>query len=269
MKNIQFKQEIEGFEYILGFGQSSVNDWEMLRSSLRLLESFASRHKKEMVCVFDEFGDIEKLDGDEIVKMFRSEIQTQKQTIFLFSGSYESVMSNLFVSSSSPFYRFAHVMHLDNIEPTDFIAYLLPIFSHENFAVPTKLAKQIVRFTGGHPYYTPLMAQQALFYAEIFKYEDYSFRQLIEFSIEAESNYLEKVWGDISRRQQEKTVVLALVRDNTSLYGSIDNKKVNVSRTLKRLSTTGFLRKRENIYHLTDPLLRYWISDRVLKLPPA
>lgn len=266
MRNVRFKQEVEGFEYILGFGQSSVNEWEMLRSSLRLLEKYAARYQKELICVFDEFGDLEKLDGSEIIKLFRSELQTQQKTTFLFSGSYESVMSNIFVSPSSPFYRFTRILHLDNVDPGDFIAYLIPLFRNEKLYHPTELVEQIAGFTKGHPYYTPLMAQQAIFNADIFHNEDYSFSQLIEFSVDAETNYLEKVWDEISAHQQEKTVLLALVQDDTSPYVSIDTKKINVSRTLKRLTTRGLLRKQAGGYHLTDPLLRHWIRDKILKL---
>ncbi|MCF6280433.1 MAG: hypothetical protein L3J14_08810 [Flavobacteriaceae bacterium] len=49
------------------------------------------------------------------MKLFRSIIQLQQNTVFLFSGSYEAVMNELFVSKDSPFYRMTRIIELGNI----------------------------------------------------------------------------------------------------------------------------------------------------------
>lgn len=218
-----------------------------------------------MVSVFDEFGDIEKLDGDRIVKLFRSELQQQNKTVFLFSGSYESIMAKMFMSPSAPFYRFARIIHIDNIPVNDFIEYLTPIFKKESFIQAKRLVKEIALFTGGHPYYTPFMVQQALFHKELFMKEKYYFSELINTSIAAESSYLEKVWDDISMKKQEKAIILEIVKGEKSLYKSMDSRKINIARTLKRLTHSGFLCKINKFYILTDPLLNYWIKENILK----
>ncbi len=171
------------------------------------------------------------------------------------------------MTPSAPFYRFVRIIHLDCIPHDDFQNYLIPIFETEHFEQATKLAGQITRFTGGHPYYTPLMAQQAVFHKDHFKQAKTLFRDLIEIALEAEAGYLEKVWDEISVKHQEKTVILSLARGKTALYQAIDSRKVNISRTLKRLTNTGLLRKSTDTYTLTDPLLLYWIRDKILKLP--
>jgi len=81
-----------------------------------------------MLAAFDEFGDINKLDGEHIVKLFRSVIQLQQNTTFLFSGSYESVMSELFVSKNAPFYRMTRIIELGNIDSHDFEIYFTKSF---------------------------------------------------------------------------------------------------------------------------------------------
>ena len=81
-----------------------------MKSSVRFIESFALKYNKKICFAFDEFGDIEKLDGTEIVKLFRGIIQNQKQSVYIFSGSYESVMNKIFVTSKSPFYRMVKIV---------------------------------------------------------------------------------------------------------------------------------------------------------------
>lgn len=46
MNNIQFRQEIEGSEFILGFGQTSANEWDLLKSSLKMMDRFSEKYQK-------------------------------------------------------------------------------------------------------------------------------------------------------------------------------------------------------------------------------
>ena len=266
MQNLQFRQEVEGSEFILGFGQSSANAWDLLRSSLQLIETFSQKHETQTVAVFDEFGDVGKLDGEQIVKLFRAELQLQASTICLFSGSYESVMSNTFVSPKAPFYRFARIFRLQPIDPEVFQKHLTAVFRQEGFAQPEPFAGQITRFTNGHPYYTQLLAQQALFHHKAFANKDRSFQDLLTLSLDTEVNYCEKVWEEISAKHQEKQVLLELAKGNSSLYAVMDSRKINISRTVKRLLNSGLLEKANGAYSFTDPLLRYWIREKILKL---
>ena len=187
MRNLQFRQEIDQYEYILGFGQKNLDEWALLKDSLQLMESFAEKNKKKLIGFFDEFGDVKKLDGDRIVKLFRSELQTHQNTTCLFAGSYESVMNNIFVTRSAPFYRYARIIRLGRVDTVQFRNHLQGIFSGQDLQGGDDLAAQIVSFTQGHPYYTSLMAQLAVIYRF-----DGTLAELIDLAIESEGNYLEK-----------------------------------------------------------------------------
>lgn len=263
MRNVQFRQEINQYEYILGFGQRNYDEWLLLKESLQLMESFAAKNKKKLIGFFDEFGDVKKLDGDRIVKLFRSELQIQKNTTCMFAGSYESVMNSIFVTRSAPFYRFARIIRLSRIDPETFRNHLRGIFSEQNLKGGDDLSAQIVSFTQGHPYYTSLMAQLAVIY-----HFSGTMRDLAEIAIEAEGNYLEKSWSEISSKSQEKAVILAIAEDSdTLLYQQLDYRKINVARVLKKLKEAGLVESTSHGHQLTDPLLAWWIRQKVLKLP--
>ncbi len=263
MRNIQFRQEIDQYEYILGFGQKNYDEWALIKESLQLMESFALKNQKRLIAFFDEFGDVKKLDGDRIVKLFRSELQVQNNTTCLFAGSYESVMNNIFVTKSAPFYRFARIIRLGRIEPQTFRNHLLGVFIEQDIKGAELLSSQIVSFTQGHPYYTSLMAQLAVIYQF-----NGTILDLIELALEAECNYLEKSWSEISSKSQERSVILAIVENSEAqLYQHLDHRKINVARVLKKLKETGFIETTKNGHQLTDPLLAWWIHQKVLRLP--
>jgi len=90
-KNIKFKSEIEDYNFILEFSSKAKNaPFDLLEDSLNLIDSYAAKNKKKMLAAFDEFGDIKKLDGEHIVKLFRSVIQLQQNTTFLYRHCYET-----------------------------------------------------------------------------------------------------------------------------------------------------------------------------------
>ena len=66
--------------------------------------------------------------------------------------------------------------------------------------------------------------------------------------------------------RQEKVVILALAEGINNLYGNLDTKKINISRTIKRLAGSGHVEHTGNTYQLTDPLFKYWLRKRILKL---
>ena len=116
VQNIKFRQEIEDFNFIIDFNnKTQQSKWELLENSLDFIEKYSEKHKKQITVAFDEFGDIKKLDGNDIVKLIRAKIQMHKNAAYIFSGSYESVMQELFVSKNAPFFRMARIISLDNI----------------------------------------------------------------------------------------------------------------------------------------------------------
>ena len=183
-----------------------------------------------MISGFDEFGDIEKLDGDRIIKLFRSELQRQQKSVYLFAGSYESIMNKIFTDKSSPFLRFARIIKLGNISAESFIPYLETNLFEANIEESGKLARDIFDFTGGHPYYTQLLAQQSLLFHGNLKPNSRRMFHLLEETLYVEKDYLERLWESISGNRQQKTVMLALAEEKGTLYTTLDNNKINISR---------------------------------------
>jgi AAA+ ATPase superfamily predicted ATPase len=265
LKNIQFRQVVDRYEFILGFGQTKPDEWELLAESLKLIDTFAIENQKKIVCGFDEFGDLEKLDGEKITKLFRSIIQLQEASVFLFAGSYESVMNRIFVTKSSPFLRFARIIHLGNINRDEFRPHIHKNFNY--FQTPNReaLTDNILDFTQGHPYYTQLLSQQVVLLQRSITTRELTFDLVKNEALAVENDYLEKLWEAISGNRQQKAVILAIAEGKESLYAEFDRNRINVSRTMKQLAGAGMITTSPSP-GLTDPLFRYWIRKRILKM---
>lgn len=263
LTNIKFREEIQDAEFILSFGKPQKDPWEQLRSSVRYIESFAAKHKKKISFAFDEFGDIEKLDGKEIIKLFRGIIQNQKQSVYLFSGSYESVMNNLFVTSKSPFYRMVKIVEPGFIGTPEVIKFVEAKFDELGIKYDTDQIIKGVEFTRGHPYYVRLFIQEYYFqYLQDKKTSGAG--KIISNMMLSENNYLEKLWDEISNKKETRFVVLKIIETGKP-YTGIGNNTINISRAINDLTGKGIIFNEKSGYILSDPLLERFIRERILK----
>lgn len=265
MNNLKLKTVIEDFEFILGFTEKKKNDWGLLKDSISFIDKFSERHHKKMICAFDEFGDINKLDGKELVKLIRSGIQQHKNAAYIFSGSYESIMSGMFIEKNSPFYRFARIFHLKQIEEAVFAQYYDKVLSKYGIPYSQDYIEEIIRFTEGHPYYSQL-ALQEIIVEHLLNGELHKVTTLQAQMLNTEKNYLEKAWEDISSSKERVRVLLALVKSESGIYSSLSDAGINVSRGLNDLTNQGILfREPDSKYRISDPILKLWIRKNILR----
>lgn len=265
-KNTAFKSEIEDYSFILEFNnKSKTAPFDLLADSLNLMDSYAIKNERKMLAAFDEFGDIKKLDGEHIVKLFRSIIQLQKNTVFMFTGSYESVMNELFVSKNSPFYRMTRIIELGNISEDAFKPYIRKILIDNNINVDEIRIQQILSFTKGHPYYTQLYLQELIINAKLSPdMPILTHEQSIEHLLIVEKSFLEKNWEDISRKREDKIVLSHIAGETMNLYSTIDNKTINVARAISSLKEQGIISTIESSNIMNDPLFKEWIIKNIL-----
>ena len=270
LKQFEFKQVVEEFEFILHFAEKNQDDHTLLADSIDFIDQFAVKNKKEIVCGFDEFGDIEKMDGKEIVKLFRSKVQLHQHASYIFSGSHESVMNQIFITSKSPFYRFARVIEVGEIEPPVFKAYIEKEFSRIGVEIKPNALDRIMGFSGGHPYYTQLVCRELEYVsASSDSLDSHDVDEAIEEAFWSEISYIEKTWDELSSSREQTQVLIAIAENVDSIYQTLDIKRLNVSRALRKLTEKGIIKKKGKSYYLTDPMLMYFIRKDILKWEKA
>lgn len=270
LKQFEFKQVVEEFEFILHFAEKNQDDHTLLADSIDFIDQFAVKNKKEIVCGFDEFGDIEKMDGKEIVKLFRSKVQLHQHASYIFSGSHESVMNQIFITSKSPFYRFARVIEVGEIESPVFKAYIEKEFSRIGVEIKPNALDRIMGFSGGHPYYTQLVCQELQYVSTSSdSLDNHDVDEAIEEAFWSEISYIEKTWDELSSSREQTQVLIAIAENVDSIYQALDIKRVNVSRALRKLTEKGIVKKKGKNYDLTDPMLMYFIRRDILKWDKA
>lgn len=263
LKSIEFKQVIEEFEFVLKFKDENVDEWELLREALNFPDQIGTKENKRVVVIFDEFGDLAKLNGLELLKLMRSIFQLQEETSYLFTGSQESVMNELFLNRKQPFFRFGIIQNL-NLLPLDEIKkYIKEKFNQEGITISLEDIGFIVQKTKGHPYYTQLFCQRIyfnLFGKTTVEKEDIG-RAYLDAILE-ERNFFDQLWLELLEKRHYRDVLRAILFSKKPLYSVKGLKEINLSRILKGLKNRGIVKKSNQEYEIVDPFFREYLMLR-------
>jgi len=266
-KNLQIKQTINDFEWMLKFTEKNKNEHELFSTVLDFPDKFAKKHKAHMIMFIDEIGDIDKFDSGNLIKLMRSKFQLHNNVTYLFAGSQQSVIENIFVDKTGPFYRFGQLMPIDTIQKDAFKEYLILKFNEVKVNFTHKALDYLLDITDGHPYYTQLLCRELYFYA--MSHNTVINNETVEFTLQeaifAEDIYFSKIWEEIAANSAQINILHNIIENKNSLYNNNSEKKLNVSRTLNQLQNKGLIRKEaKGRFKFVDPLFAEYVKRKFL-----
>ncbi|MBU0569142.1 ATP-binding protein [bacterium] len=263
-KGIEVRETIENFEFVLSFGQPKADISTLLREAFDLPEELAQRDNKDLFFFYDEFGDIKKFDGEEVLKLARSKFQRHRRVSYVFAGSYESVMKEIFADGKSAFYKFGRIVYLAEIAREDFTKYIDSKFQEEGISISGKIINQLLERTRCHPYYTQLLCQHIYYLVKGEKTVVVENDLLTGFenAFISERTYLEKVWEEMSGAPAQLTLLIKIARREGNLYALEHQNGINVSRCLTSLIKRGIIRRSNDTYQIIDPFFEYYLAKK-------
>mgnify|MGYP003424494683 FL=1 len=241
----------------IGF-QTTSNISALLEDALSLVEEVSDEDNR-IIVIFDEFQEFIEIEKG-IDKKMRSIIQEQSKINYIFLGSEESMMSDIFERKKSPFYHFGRLMRLKKIPYNDFYEYVNERIKNVVTDNQDRLTKEILSFTSCHPYYTQQLA--AMVWDNAYYRKNQS-EELLSVSInqiiQSHDLDFERIW--MSLNNTDKKIIRILSKDEKPY----ENKSLPTSTiysSIKKLMKKGFLIKEEK-YEIEDPFFRQWICERI------
>lgn len=265
LKRIEIKQVVKDFEFVLSFADSKVDEDYLLDTALDFPQEFAKKRKKHLVFAFDEFGDLSKMNGGSLIKKMRAKFQLQEDVTYLFTGSQESIMEQLFASRSQAFFRFGRILPVGELPEGALRKYVLETFRRLGFSITEEVVNKIVSKTNAHPYYSQLLSQLIYFSLKGEKkcikekdVEDNFIRAIF-----AEKSYFDQLWSELMESRHLLTVLKAIVLEEKSPYKIEQLSTHNLYRSLLVLENKGLVKKiSRGKYIVRDPLLKGYIRMR-------
>lgn len=222
-----------------------------LEDAFLLLEK-VSTPEDRLIVVLDEFQDVLQISKG-LDKQLRAIMQKQKGLNYIFLGSQESMMTDIFEKKKSPFYHFGQLMHLYRIPEADFRLYVagrLP-----DYVDNAPIVDEIFAFTKCHPYYTQQLSSAVW---ELMAYPRIT-ENVVEIAIEQQIREhdldYERLWNSLNRT--DRGVLRQLCMSINPMTNRLDPTSTTYS-SLKRMLKSGLLIK-EDGYSIEDPFFNRWL----------
>lgn len=243
--------------------QPSSPDFPMLEDVLNLIDKL-STEKKRVIVVMDEFQEVSRLDIN-LVRQLRSVMQHHQHVNYVFLGSQESMIREIFEKKKSPFYHFGFLLTLSKINRSDFRNYLEGGFRLQRESSEA-IVNDILDFTKCHPYYTQQLAFSVWEIRSGNPESGNSARQAINEIIQLHDMDYERLWGTFNNT--DKKLLIGMSESGLTPLSEAFYRKYNmgapstVFSSLKRIMKNGYITKLENKYEIDDPFFSRWIMER-------
>jgi len=265
---LKFKPSADDMELVLQLSMPQQDEEKLLDEALNFPEKFSKRYKKNMILFLDEFQEIIKIGGEQLLKKMRAKFQRHKNVVYIFAGSQESLMKDLFQSKQHAFYRFGRLFEIGEISNIDFIPYIMRSFENEGIEITKECTQKILSITDGHPYYTQLLCQMIYINCLtqnkiIVEEKDVGLAQLSV--VEHELAYFDEIWKELGNKRFSRNIIIKIANAE-SPYSYSGTTKENIARILNDLTRYGYLSKSgkgKNIeYRIKDPFFKKYILDK-------
>ena len=138
----------------------SLGDIQTPQTTLDEIFEYLEAADKPCIVAIDEFQQISNYEEKNVEALLRTKIQQCKQTLFVFAGSKRHLMSNMFNSSSKPFYQSAICMGLDPIPLDTYAEFATHLFELRGKHVSKDLITKVYQQFNGCTWFVQMMMNE-------------------------------------------------------------------------------------------------------------
>lgn len=224
--------------------------------------------EKPMIVVIDEFQQITKYPEKNIEALLRSHIQKMGNAVFVFAGSEQSLLQDMFASSKRPFYNSSEIMQLGPIGEDRYVEFAKKMFSEYGKIIEEAPIRESFRLFDGNTFYMQRTMNGAFAdTAEGNTCGHDTVRRAIRSMMAANEVVYREILSNISISR--KVTLYAIARQRTvvnPMSGEFIKKHAlpsssSVQSALQSLIKSGLVSRSDTGYSLTDPLLRIFINN--------
>ena len=242
--------------------RSSVEDLLRLATDLQ--------KKKPVVVFFDEFQALLDLpDANQFLGALRSEIQAQPDVQYIFAGSHQNRLMEIFYSQQSPFFKSAALMEVGSLDYDAFIQWLTAKFTATGRSVDPKLWTTIFELSHA----IPGDVQDVCYHLwndseEGREMGPEGFGATLQRVLHERAAGYEGMWNMLTDNQQKIAQGLARYRDDKymskefmQLSGATSS--ASVKRGIEALDSKGLIWMSSKHWIFSDPFFALWIANSV------
>ncbi|MCF6268090.1 MAG: ATP-binding protein [Melioribacteraceae bacterium] len=212
----------------ISFGNKEIVEQIDIEEVLNLPQKIAKERNIKICIAFDEFQEIVRIDKF-LINWMRSVFQNQKNVSYVFLGSKQSLMENIFSNINSPFYEYALKMDIKSIARKELFTFIKNKFAKQNLTIATKTIDDILNYSNCHPHFTQYFASVVFDELRNGKNENSkNFKEAwMEKIINSQSVIFQNIYDQLNNNQRR--ILLALSNSTDGIFSNAIRKKYNLT----------------------------------------
>jgi uncharacterized protein len=233
----------------------------MLEGLMDILLQYSN--KRKLVVALDEFQEVSEYSEEGFEKRLRSYIQKHENICYIFSGSRQHLITEMFNLKSQAFYKLADSFPLKKIETNEYLSWIKELFKGHRIAISDEQITGVINRFENHPMYI----QNFLFHLweikGVKKLTTETIENLENTLIDKKSIEYSTLWDNLTINQK-KTLKLIILNNGNDLYSADSLKSVDIKTGSVVSKTIVSLIKKEIIvkngsYNIQDIMLKKWL----------
>ncbi len=232
--------------------------------TLNHLLKYLENRKKKVILAFDEFQEVVNYP-EKAEAILRTAIQPLSNVIFLFSGSTNHLLQDMFLSPKRPFYQSTEVLVLGKIERKIYFHFIKTNFEKYSKNIETDAIDYILDFTECYTYYTQVITNQ-VYYQTNKTITAGEARQIINEYLETKKTDYQNLLNLLPENQKKLVISVAneeVVSKPTSMEFIMKHKLPSISsvaQAIKALAKKEILYKSPNGYTVYDLFFKRFLQ---------
>jgi uncharacterized protein len=162
LEAVRLLRPVLSMDDITGSPQLSldISQPRQLEKTIPQLLQFLDAQKIRTVIAIDEFQQILSYPEKNIEALLRTVLRQLKNVNFIFSGSNQKMMREIFNSAKRPFYSSTKSLNLKKIDPVVYSSFIRKHFENNRSKITEDALESILGLTACHTYYTQRLCHE-------------------------------------------------------------------------------------------------------------
>jgi AAA+ ATPase superfamily predicted ATPase len=172
--------------------------------------SFLEQADKPCILAIDEFQQIAQFDEKNTEAALRTIIQACNNTNFIFAGSQQHIMSNIFQRAARPFYQSVSVMQLSQIPLAKYKEFVLFHFEQNNRKINSDVVDAVYADFEGHTWYLQIVFNELFSFTDVEATCDMEMYEMsVANIISSQAFTFQEILARLPEKQKEVLVAIA------------------------------------------------------------
>lgn len=131
------------------------------QTTLKSILSYLESRGNTVVVAIDEFQQIREYEGVNMEAVLRTHIQNLHNVRFIFCGSKQHIMFDMFSNAKRPFYESTVTVPLHKLDVDKYAEFISRLFLKNGKTIDDETTRFIIKWTKDHTFYTQSLCNEA------------------------------------------------------------------------------------------------------------